>query len=258
MKRLQIVFLSLLIFGCATTEKLRQTTQQIKVDGISDDWPQLVHYNKDLGIIYGVTYDNSHLYVIAKTYEENAKRKILSSGLTIWINPNGKKKKVFGVKYPIMQGASRNGNREPSAGREKSLNMGELNKVMLQGLFSDNLQIVQKSDLKIDLDVMIKLDSLQDLVYEFKVPLALLKQKSKSDLEKIAIGFELNETERPTQGNRTADGGGGGQGSGMSRGGGASRSGGRPSGGQRGGGASSGQSGTNTSQSQVFWYKVAL
>jgi hypothetical protein len=61
MKKLPIIFLALLIFGCTTSEKLKQTTQQIKVDGISADWPQLVHYNKDLGIIYGVAYDNSHL-----------------------------------------------------------------------------------------------------------------------------------------------------------------------------------------------------
>ena len=143
MKILQIIFLSLLIFGCASSDKLTQSTQKIEVDGISDDWPQIVHFDEGLGIAYGVTYDNSHLYVLARINEENVKRRIISSGLTVWIDPNGKKKQTIGVKYPIIEGALGMRNRELNGRPIKTLDEDKLNNVMLQGLFSDEMQIVQ-------------------------------------------------------------------------------------------------------------------
>ncbi|MFZ1808876.1 MAG: hypothetical protein WAU36_16715 [Cyclobacteriaceae bacterium] len=251
MRILQIIFLSLLIFGCASSDKLKQSTQQIEVDGMSDDWPQLDYFNKDLGIVYGVSYDNSHLYVIAKTYEENAKQRIVSSGLTVWIDANGKKKKNIGVKYPIMKGALGNGNRERNGGQKKTLEEDKLNSVMLQGIFSDEMQIVQKSNLNIDLDVEIKFDSMQDLVYEIKVPLALLKQNAKNDLKRIAIGFEVSGSARPIQGNGSPGGGRNRSGGGHSGGGGS------PRGGRASGTHSESQIATSN-KSLIFWYQVEL
>ena len=103
MKNLIIILCSLFICGCATLEKLKQSSQKIEVDGSNHDWPEIHHYIKDIGILYEVFYDTNYLYVLVKTHDENAKRSIISSGLTVWIDANGKKKKNFGITYPIIK-----------------------------------------------------------------------------------------------------------------------------------------------------------
>ena len=147
--------------------------------------------------------------------------------------------------------------RGPIRGADELLNKIQLNNMMVKGFFSEDMQLVQKNRLKIDLDVMVGFDSTHNLLYEIKIPLVLLEQKAKGDLKKLALGFEVSESTRPTQGSRPANGGGGGRGSGMRPGGGP-QGGGGPSGGQRGGGPPSGSQSMNSNQSEIFWYKVSL
>lgn len=260
MKILQIILLSLLVYGCASSEKLKQSTQQITVDGLSNDWPKLVNFDKTLKIVYGVSYDDSHLYVIARTYDENTKRGIISSGLTVWINPDGKKKKDIGVKYPIMNSGAgnRKGNKGPNNDPNKKLSQDKFKSIMLKGIISNEMKVVQKNYLKIDLDVEVKFDSSGHLLYEMKIPLGLLKQKAKNDLEKIAIGFEMSKPVRSTNVSgpppeRTQSS----RPSGGSRGGGGGR-GGRSGGGRSGGGAQSVPQSAPSNKPPIFWYQVEL
>ncbi|MEP4534009.1 MAG: hypothetical protein ABJ004_13050 [Cyclobacteriaceae bacterium] len=263
MKQFSIALIALLVYGCASLDKASTITHQINIDGTGNDWPELDLHDKTVGMQYGVSYDQDNLYVLAKVYEQDAIRQILSSGLTVWVDANGKKKKDVGVKYPMLEremerdrgervrdGVRRE--REPIKGADELLNKIQLNNMMVKGFFSEDMQLVQKNRLNIDLDVMIGFDSTHNLLYEMKIPLVLLEQKAKGDLKKLALGFEVSEATRPTQGNRPANGGGGG------RGGGGPQGGGGPSGGQRGGGPPSGSQSMNSNQSEVFWYKVSL
>ncbi|MEP2608500.1 MAG: hypothetical protein ABJH57_01635, partial [Cyclobacteriaceae bacterium] len=270
MKQISIALLSLFVFGCASLDKATPTTHQINIDGSGSDWPELDLYDQSVGIQYGVTYDNTNLYVLAKAYDQDAIRQILASGLTVWVDANGKKKKEVGVKYPMLEGERERGRRErepggvrgeraPMGGVNELLNTIQLNNMMVKGIFSEDMQLVQKNLLKVDLDVMIGFDSTHNLLYEMKMPLVLLKQKTKGDLEKLALGFEVSDDARPTQGTRpdNVGAGGGGRGSGGRGGGGGGRSGGRPSGGgmaaggQRGGGPTSGSQSTSSNQTEI-------
>ncbi|MBK7652272.1 MAG: hypothetical protein IPJ20_18370 [Flammeovirgaceae bacterium] len=130
-----------------------------------------------------------------------AKRRILTTGLTVWLNPDGKKKKKIGVKYPIMEmGPGKGKGMERNKSPEIMLDESQLGNMMVQGIFSDDMEILQKHYPKTDLDVMIGFDSTQNLLYEMKIPLDLLKQKAKDNFEKIAVGFEVTEDTRPTGG----------------------------------------------------------
>lgn len=253
MKSLQIVFLSLLIFGCATTEKLRQTTQQIEIDGISDDWPNFGRFNKDLKIIYGATFDTNFLYVLVKANDEASKQNIISSGLTVWINPNGKKNNDFGVRYPILNGAK--GNKKPNK-KKNVLNEDNISNVSLKGFISSETQIVRKEDLRIDLDVTVKLDTFTALIYELRIPIEVLKQHANKELKQIAIGFEIKAMARPRVKNNPTDeertGGG------RAGGGGRTGGGGRSGGGGRGGERPSFSQNTPSDEPSLFWYKVEL
>ncbi|MEQ6166135.1 hypothetical protein AAOE16_02980 [Ekhidna sp. MALMAid0563] len=249
MKPLSINYLLFIVFGCASVDKLRQSEKLISVDGSNEDWPHLVHFEKEAGMLYGVTHDQENLYVLARFYEDDAKRRVISSGLTVWIDPDGKKNREIGVSYPVIGSQpKRERNRDVQNSRkEKELDDNQLENIMIQGVFSDDMQITQKSHLVIDLDVMIGFDSTRNLLYELKMPLALLKQKAKKDIGKIAIGFELSGPTRPINVISPVSGGGAGRG----------RGGMRPGGGRRGSGPSGTQRVT-PNQTISFWYQVEL
>lgn len=252
MKPLIITLFSLFIFGFISNDKLTPTSTQIDIDGTDIDWPQLKYFDKKVGILYGVTYDTNYLYVLVKAHEVEAKRRILSSGLTVWLNPDGKKKKKIGVKYPIMEmGPGKGKGMERNKSPEIMLDESQLGNMMVQGIFSDDMEILQKHYLKTDLDVMIGFDSTQNLLYEMKIPLDLLKQKAKDNFEKIAVGFEVTEHTRPT-GGAPQGGSGRGQNGGTRPSGG--RAGGGGGGGGRGEGPPSASGSQTTAQKLTSWY----
>ncbi|WP_424961306.1 hypothetical protein [Ekhidna sp.] len=250
MKLLKISCLLFFVFGCASVDKIRQSDKLMSIDGSNEDWPHLVHFDKEAGMLYGVTYDQENLYVLARIYEDEAKRHVISSGLTVWIDPDGNKNREIGLSYPVIgrQPKKERNRDKQNAGRERELDDKQLENIMVQGVFSEDMQITRKSHLAIDLDVMIGFDSTRNLLYELKMPLSLLKQKAKKDIGKIAIGFELSSPTRPINVSSPSSVGGASRG----RGGGM-----RPGGGRRGSGPTGTQRVT-PNQTNSFWYQVEL
>jgi uncharacterized membrane protein YgcG len=263
MKILQILIASSVLMGCASLEKLQPTTKQISIDGRSDDWPALTHFDKDAGLLFEVTYDESHLYVFAKYYEAATVQQIMESGLTVWISPDGKKTKSIGVKYPMIRSASLRDKKErkPDLKVEDKMEHKQNERLILYGINSVKPQVISKKDLTMDLDVSIGSDSTGKLLYEMKFPLNLIAHDFKVDIEKLAIGFEMDEFTRPraqerpesASGNR---GGGGRNGGGGRSGGGRSGGGGRSQGGSEQ--QTPGPPSSNENQTNLFWYQAKL
>lgn len=76
----------------------------ILVDGMDNDWTDsMVIYNKDLDGMMGVAFDDSSLILMFRFGNEELTRKVMFGGATLWWHHQGKKKKEYGIKFPIQR-----------------------------------------------------------------------------------------------------------------------------------------------------------
>lgn len=81
----------------AASEVLPYKTN-VEIDGMNKEWgPRLPKYDKGTDINYSVANDEKNLYFILRISDESIQKQIAKNGLEIWINPNGKKRKVTGL-----------------------------------------------------------------------------------------------------------------------------------------------------------------
>jgi hypothetical protein len=57
---------------------------------------------------YYLSNDQDNIYINLKIFDNNVKQMILRSGITVWINTDGKKNKTMGVKFPVGPQRMRN------------------------------------------------------------------------------------------------------------------------------------------------------
>ena len=75
--------------------------QDITANGIDSEWkgaPQ--YYNKDRGVSIRVANDTRGLYLCVSASKDEMNRQFRMGGLTIWVDPQGGKEKVFGIHLP--------------------------------------------------------------------------------------------------------------------------------------------------------------
>lgn len=61
---------------------------------------------KDISI--GLQNDSDYLYILLRAADRQTQAKIMRNGLTVWLDPSGKKQKTFGVHYPLGMEARQN------------------------------------------------------------------------------------------------------------------------------------------------------
>lgn len=224
------------LIGCNNgTLNSQKPTSEVEIDGMLYKWENALinPTNEPFGI--GVMNDDSNIYIALSTFDQETKMKVLK-GLTVWINSEGKKKETFGIKYPVqmsltgMCGMMQFGGdpNQISHDRERDPN------TMIQQILSQQEDLIL-TDKGIDhfapIDngedgIQVKMEHNQgNLVYELKVPLNILKVSK----NKIWIGIETAELEKPDMKGQESGGKGGGISGGGRQGGGMS-GGGRPSG----------------------------
>jgi hypothetical protein len=116
-----ILFLSLLISlaGCRMIELQSQwRTKEIVVDGMNSEWHESLLYIEKLGILLGFLNDQDALYACLTVSDPFQRARILREGLTVWFDPSGGNKKIWGIRFPIGRGEKldrekRGGEREP-------------------------------------------------------------------------------------------------------------------------------------------------
>lgn len=250
MKLLKITYLILFIYGCVSIDKIRPAKYEMVIDGKSDDWPHLIHFDKEIGFMYGLTYDQDNLYVLANIYNDEAKRKVMANGLMVWVDPNGKKRKNIGVKYPVLEIKPRKGrrrNRLDTTLRNSPVNRMQLENIMVKGVTTKEMITVKQKDLKVGLEARIGFNSARNLLYELKIPSSFLISNAKGELENIAVGFEWPSNTYPLRTGTPSMRGRGG----MRPGGGGGR-------GRAGGSMNSATQNRRQNQSKSVWYKVLL
>lgn len=245
---LLIIFTGMLfLYGCSGASKVESSfaNSAIKIDGDQSDWAGNLKTIKDDNVAYGFRNDGQNLYLCLVTSDASKVLRILTMGLTVWLNP-GNSKDEIGVKFPLrpdrgemrdfrMQGNDSNAPRD----REQRIK----NMIAMQ----KELTVTNKDDLPLytseietakDFQAFISYEKDQ-FVYELKVPLegnnnaqTVLKTQPGDDVE---VKIETGKMEMPQRqgGMRTGNGGEGGNRPPM--GGGGREGGGRRGGGERGG-----------------------
>jgi len=189
---------AILILGlgaCAPTGVVPFINDPMTIDGKSDDWSEGFDRTEFGELVYALAMDQYFAYVLVEGIGEKTKRLMFDSGLTLWLNPDGKKVKSIGIRYPVIDRRKP----DPSPGYTRYFRVPKpgLDDFGLKGVISNQMLVVQKSRLQLDLDVVMGLDSLSNnLIYEFKIPLKFLEMKSKKGLESLAVGFEVEDSGR--------------------------------------------------------------
>lgn len=259
------------------------TDQPITIDGQPGEWPAFFRfYAPGTKFQFDILNDSTNLYLCVRATEMEAQSRLMHSGLTIWIDPTGKKKQKTGFSFPMKlehspgedpmeQAAVRN--QDPGSMRSLRSRVNRLRErvilsqiniktIALAGVAEPTLPMTNKYNL----NVAYAWDSLNILYVEYRIPLALITghPATAADFQKpIAFGLVAGSIE----GSGEHHGGGGGGGDmgagGMGSGGRAGGRGGQGMGGRPGGMTGQGQTmGGNAydpnKAEQKTWLKLHL
>ncbi len=85
----------------------------LTIDGDAGEWRDLVftYFDEDNSAI-GLMNDSMNLYLVVLSRDEATIRQMETRGLTVWISPDGKKKKEYGLRYRGGMSRSRADKRE--------------------------------------------------------------------------------------------------------------------------------------------------
>ncbi|MEN0056682.1 MAG: hypothetical protein AAGC65_23590 [Mucilaginibacter sp.] len=267
--------------GKPAQSTLQAPTTTITVDGSLKDWgDSLRYYNDEKKFYYTLANDKTNLYAAIRIPERMDQMKTLHAGITLGIDPHGKKKETFSITFPLADPGS-----PLEFPKPQNDNNGEITKEDRDELMRErvtklrNIKVEGFKDIEGDMittsntygiKAAIDYDEKGDLVYELAIPLQFFHVDEK-DMAKNewAFNFKINGVQRPAGAAASGDhqggsgmsgmgmgGGRGGRGGGMGGGGGRGGRGGRGGGGMGGGGNS--ETHSEMSKSSDFWEKFYL
>jgi hypothetical protein len=227
-----IIIFAFLISGCNyyQVESLRKT-HEIKIDGNDEDWIDAKYFVKEHDVVFGVMNDNEFLYICFYPTTNELTRQILSQGMTLWINNNGKRKKEYGIRFPLgmqnfmnQQMPEEKGNQSRNSDRKKRETDSKMMDRMVKSLNKDleiigpgkdQSEIIKFLDLK-GIEIGFAFEK-ELFAYELKIPLSQNSNNSiyidADPTSKIALGFEVPKPDTDAMkekmkeiGNRPSDG----------------------------------------------------
>lgn len=99
---LAFIFAITQLAGCKNLElNSHWRDREVTVDGINSEWENSTIYIEDEKILVGVMNDQDFLYISLITGSPALRRQMMGQGFIIWFDPEGGKKKVFGIQYPL-------------------------------------------------------------------------------------------------------------------------------------------------------------
>lgn len=212
---LLIVPLLLVFVSCNNSSLLSQKPEHTPViDGNMEEWEGIIIIPEKQSFGFGVMNDDTNLYLSMITYDKQIITKILR-GLTVWIDPNGKKNKDYGIKYPLQQDMQGMMGIEDSNGgardTKSKLDNNKMEFFITSILSQQNHIIIIENGLEKystnnngESGIQAKLAYHDgDFTYELKVPFHLLGITTN---DKISVGIESAVPERSAIGNRTGGG----------------------------------------------------
>jgi uncharacterized membrane protein YgcG len=190
---------------------------------------------------YCLSNDDKNMYVDIKITESIEQGKVLQMGLVLWLNTDGKSRKITGIRYPVGAKYSRamRARGEPQAALNQETPLSLANTIQLIGFKDANPKSFPSNNTD-NFRGSVKYDNDGNLLYSMTIPLAKLPEGGKSSNGKIyPMNIAIEYGAPPQTGGQS--GSQSGFPSASSRGGGSG--GGRSGGGRSGGGGSRGGGG---------------
>jgi len=209
---------TLLSQSCSSQLKLdsRWSPEQINIDGDESDWQGALTYLDGKNVSLGIKNDGEFLYICLVSTDRMLQRQMMMRGLTAWFDPDGGKKKTFGIRFPIgmidtgMMFSGRGRGGDPEGMQEGfSRSLAELELIWPEEERRTRLPIANAQGITAVIG-----DRMDKLVYEIKVPL----KKSENlpyaigirDGKRLGMGLETEQIDRKAMRERMGRGGSGG------------------------------------------------
>lgn len=188
-----LTMLLFLLAGCGGSPELesKRRDREIVIDGQLDDWAGAVSYMEKENVAIGIFNDNEFLYLCLSSGEPKVRTQIITRGMTLWLDAQGKKNKNFGIRFPLgmmelmggeFRGMRRGGESAPDQDLQKLEEnfAASLTEIEILGPEKeDKRRLARKAATGIEVDARLASGT---LVYEIKIPLV------KSDRYPYAIG----------------------------------------------------------------------
>jgi len=229
-----------------------QSTPEV-IDGFDNDEPKGMYYDHKAKMVCWFSNDENNFYVNLKVVDKTTQKKIIVTGLTLWIDTLGKKEKLYGITYPMKTDVKKS--------IRAGSNLNQQHNIKISGFDKSGEDIIVNNRTSKNITVACKMDSLGTFFYEAGIPLNMLFSNPAEYLtdttKMFSIGFETGSLEIPVAPSSGSMRGG------MSKGGGGNRGGAGGPGGS-GGGRGSGGSGNKSqksaemqamAQASKFWIK---
>ena len=90
----------MVIVGCSgSTFVSSWNNGEITIDGSRQEWGEQIHYLEDEKIAFSVKNDENFFYLFIATAERERIMQIMSTGLTVWFDPQNSDGKTFGIQH---------------------------------------------------------------------------------------------------------------------------------------------------------------
>lgn len=205
------------ITACSTYESTFQNPVLV-IDGSSSDWTTTLD-SKNNNISYGISNNDTNLYIRLIIKSQDIQRKIFIAGLTVWIDTTGKKKEILGITCPIKKTTPKMDRNSMSRMQNSpKFKNNQIWEVEFIG-FKESYESYFVSNNPYDVEFSIDQDDFKLMYYEMKIPFAsIYKHFNNLNSKSLSLGFETGSIDLPGAGNIHGSMGGpehGGMGRGM-------------------------------------------
>jgi hypothetical protein len=196
------IFFLLAISACNTNKEValnRTVPKEINIDGQTTEWQQpLDKPVAHMDIQCAIANDENTLYVCARIADKAVQRRIMSLGMTIWIDTLMKNREKVGVGYPIalseadMQRIAveaQDGDQLDPRALDNAY-AKTLDEFELIGLAEETVRVSNLASL--DMKVATAFDHVGAMVCELKIPLYHLWKQKIDFNENFSVGIKVN------------------------------------------------------------------
>jgi hypothetical protein len=215
-----ICLIVIIMIGCSK-ESVYQCSWQhkpITLNGWDDDWSSELIYDIKSAVMMGLTNDAKNLYITLKISDRELQQKIIMNGLTLWIDPNCKKKREYGLVFPMKRNSSQSAMQKFGSrglyNRDQEIKHGQLNQKFQTGmtpmglinLLGEETDEIANNINATGISAMLRMSEDQTLYYEACIPIKRFIKNTDFSLPNsmltFSVGLETGDYEGPGQNRR--------------------------------------------------------
>ena len=177
------------------------------IDGVINEW-KIDKFETDLEtqVLYSVDNDANNLYLAMKIPNQQTQMKMMTLGMTLYLDKKGKKREGTGIEFPIKREGGGGGFRgggdqaqggrapDPKAMRDRLANM----MIFLKSFgFDDQEDKSQLIAVQNSINIAFEWDDANTLYIEYLVPLSFMGGQVALTGKPLGIGWRINRLDAP-------------------------------------------------------------